>query len=745
MNSFNKFFFLLVLFLFEINSFAAPIKDINISGNERISDETIIVFSSLKINDDLEPEDINDLLKRLYETNFFENIEISFKDQSLKIIVQEYPIIEKISYNGIKSKTLRNKVLKNLRLRDRSSYNKILAQEDRKQILELLGNEGYLFSTIDILKTELSDNRINLEYIINLNKKGKVKKITFLGEKIFKDKELRNVIVSEEYKFWKFISGRKYLNLNTVQIDERLLKNFYLNKGYYNVSINSSFARIFGNDEFEIIYNITPNNKFTFGDLKIEIPNDFDKKNFFQLESLLNDKNGEIYSILEINEILNEIDNISLEEQFESVSTLVEENIVNNQINLTFKIVETPKYYIQKINIFGNNVTNENVIRNQFEIDEGDPFNEILFNKSINNIKSLNFFKSVDSKIENDDQNLTKILNIYVEEKPTGEITAGAGFGTNGGTVVFGVKENNYLGNGIALDANLTLNAESIKGNFYVSNPNFNNSEKSVFFNLQSSETDRLTESGYKSNKTGVSIGTQYEYLNNTFLSLANSNYYEKITTDSRASSLQQKQQGDYWDSFLNIAIDYDKRNQKFRTSKGFRSIYGIDIPIISKTNTISSSYDYKYFTSLFDNTISTFSFSANIANSISDNIKLSERLYIPANKLRGFERGRVGPKDGNDFIGGNYMTSVNFSSNLPKILENVQNVDFVFFADVANVWGVDYNSSLDKSQKIKSSVGIGIDWYSIIGPLNFSIAQPITKSTNDVTETFRFNIGTSF
>ena len=745
MNSLNKFFFLLILFFFQNNSFAIPIKNIDITGNKRISDETIIVFSSLKINDNLEPEDINDLLKRLYETNFFENIEISFVDQSLKIIVKEYPIIEKISYNGIKSKTLKNKVLNNLRLRDRSSYNEILAQDDKKQILELLRNEGYLFSTIDILKTEFLDNKINLEYLINLNNKGKVKKITFLGDKIFKDKELRNVIVSEEYKFWKFISGRKYLNLNTVQLDERLLKNFYLNKGYYNVSINSSFAKIIGNDEFEIIYNITPNKKFIFGDLKIEIPNDFDKKNFFKLESLLNDKKGEIYSILDINEILDEIDDISLEEQFESVRTLVEENIINNQINLTFKIEESLKYYVQKVNIFGNNVTNENVIRNQFEIDEGDPFNEILYNKSINNIKGLNFFKSVNSEIENDDQNLLKTINIYVEEKATGEITAGAGFGTNGATVMFGIKENNYLGNGVTVDANLTLNPESAKGNLYVSNPNFKNSDKLVFFNLESSETDRLTGAGYKSNKSGISLGTKYEYLNDTFLSLATSNYYEKITTDSKASSLQQKQQGNYWDSFLNIAIDYDKRNQKFRTSKGFRSIYGIDIPIISKTNTISSSYDYKYFTSLFDNTISTFSFSANIANSFSDNIKLSERLYIPSNKLRGFERGRVGPKDGNDFIGGNYMTSVNFSSNFPNFLENVENVDFVFFADVANVWGVDYNSSLDKSQNIKSAVGIGIDWYSIIGPLNFSIAQPITKSTDDVTETFRFNIGTSF
>ena len=151
-------------------------------------------------------------------------------------------------------------------------------------------------------------------------------------------------------------------------------------------------------------------------------------------------------------------------------------------------------------------------------------------------------------------------------------------------------------------------------------------------------------------------------------------------------------------------------------------------------------------FNELYENNITAFSISLSSANSISDDdIKLSERLFIPSRKLRGFETGKVGPKDSNDFIGGNYMTTLNFSTTVPQILPNSQNIDTVFFLDVANLWGVDYDSSIDGESKIKSSVGIGLDWFTVVGPLNFSLAQPLTKDTNDITETFRFNIGTTF
>ena len=442
---------------------------------------------------------------------------------------------------------------------------------------------------------------------------------------------------------------------------------------------------------------------------------------------------------------MDEIDLNVLYEQYETSKSDVEENLVGDLLNLKFIISETEKNFVEKINIYGNNVTVETVIRNQLLIDEGDPFNEILKTKSINNIKSLNFFKEVKSEIIEGSSKDRKIINISVEEKPTGEITAGAGFGTTGSSFMIGVKENNFLGKGISLDSNLNLSTETIKGRFEIENKNYKNSDKSLYLVVDASETDRLKDSGYKFNKTGFEIGSGFEYYDDFFLRIGSSNYYERIETDNTASARQQAQEGDYIDLFLDIGLTLDKRNQKFQTTDGFLSSYSLDLPYISDTYTLVNKYKYSYFTELYENNVSSFSFSLRSAHSIkNEDIKLSERLRVPANTLRGFEYGKIGPKDGDDYIGGNYMSAINLTTTLPQILENSQNTDFIIFMDAANLWGVDYNSSLDDNE-IRSSIGVGLDWFSPVGPMNFSLAQPITKSSNDVTETFRFNLGTTF
>jgi outer membrane protein insertion porin family len=218
------------------------------------------------------------------------------------------------------------------------------------------------------------------------------------------------------------------------------------------------------------------------------------------------------------------------------------------------------------------------------------------------------------------------------------------------------------------------------------------------------------------------------------------------METDSSASARQKKQAGNYFDTFIKFNFDHDKRNQKFKTSDGFRSIYNINVPIISDTNTLTNKYNYKIFNEFYENNITSFSISLASSNSITDDdVKLSERLFIPSRRLRGFETGKVGPKDGNDFIGGNYSATFNAQSNIPGIFQNFQNLDAVMFFDAGSLWGVDYDSSLDDGGKLRSSIGIGVDWFTVIGPLNFTLSEVITKEENDIKEAFRFNLGTTF
>ena len=742
--------FLKIIFISSIlinSSFAEIIKEIKILGNERITSDTIKIFTTVKTNDDIDENKVNFILKELYETGFFKNVNVEFKNNILEINVVENPIIQEIKYEGIKAQKIRNAILSDLKLKSRSSFNEIFLEQDKNSIISSLRSLGYYFSKVEVFINDLNDNRIDITYQIELGEKAKIKKISFIGNKIYKDKKLKRTIISEEYKFWKFISGKKFLNENILIMDNRLLKNFYLNKGYYDVKINSSFAKLVNESEFELIFNIDAGEKFYFGNLDVELPIDYNKENFKKLFTTLDKLEGEPYSINGLENILEKIEINALNEQYESINVDVLENLDGNKINLTFQIQEPEKkFFVERFNILGNNVTQESVMRNQFELDEGDPYNEILVNKTVNNIQNLNFFKSVKSEVKTGSSEELRIIDIMVEEKPTGEISASAGVGTAGSSIGAGVRENNFLGRGIGLISNLTLSEDSIKGIFSVVNPNFRNTEKSIYTTLEALENDKLKDFGYKTNRTGLALGTNFEYFDDVRLGLGTSNYFEKIETDSSASTRMKKQEGNYFDSFLKLDVDYDKRNQKFQTSDGFRSYYSVDLPLVSDTNTLKNEYNYKFFTELYENNVTTAAIYLSAVNSITnDDVKLSERLYIPSRRLRGFISGRVGPKDGNDYIGGNYTSVLNLTTTLPQILENSQTTDFAIFMDVANIWGVDYDSSIDDGNKIRSSVGFGVDWFTPIGPLNFSLAAPISKATTDETETFRFNLGTTF
>jgi outer membrane protein insertion porin family len=732
--------------IFLTYSFSEIVKKIQITGNTRISNETILMFSRINEGQNFNSSTLNKILKNLYDSNYFSDVSVKFENSVISIKVEEAPLIKDIKISGIKAKKFKKLIKESLILKPRGSFNNFSLSEEKKIIQSKLKSAGYYFSKIDPFIELLDNNMVIIDYRIDLGDKSKIGKISFIGDKVFKDNKLRSILVSEEHRFWKFISGKKFLREELIELDKRLLRNFYLNKGYYNVEINTSFAKLINKNEFELIFNINAKEKIYFGDMKVILPNDFDDKNYESLKNILADLKDEPYSLYSVEKILDEIDLITTSEEFKSTNAYTQQNIISDKLNIDFIVEEGKTFFIEKINILGNNVTRESVIRNQLEIDEGDPYNEILAKKSENNLKNLNFFKSVKSKIVDNKNNNSKVINYEFVEKPTGELTAGAGVGTDGGSFFFGVRENNYLGKGVAVDADITIATDSIKGNYSISNPNYNNSDKSVYFNIKAEETDKLKDFGYKTNKNGFEIGTSFEYLKDFNLGLNTSSFFEKMETDSTASARQQKQAGNYFDTFLKFNFDYDKRNQKFKTSDGFRSNYNINVPIISDTNTLTNTYNYKIFNEFFENNITSFSISLASANSISDDdIKLSERLFIPSRRLRGFESGKIGPKDGDDFVGGNYSATFNVQTNVPSIFQNFQDLDAVMFFDAGSLWGVDYDSSLDDGGKLRSSIGIGVDWSTVIGPLNFTLSEVITKEDNDITESFRFNLGTTF
>ena len=740
------FYFIVSFFITSI-SIADIIKEFQINGNDRIANETIILFSGYNIQDEITDNDLNIIIKNLYETSFFKNIDLEFEKNILTINVEENPLIQSIYIEGIKRTSLVDQIKKSLTQKEKSSFIKSRIKDDQNKILNSLRVIGYYFSEVNVKFTENDNNTVDIIYNINLGKKALIKNIKFIGNKIFKDNKLRKVIVSEEAKFWKFVSTKKNVDVQRFKLDESLLKNFYKNSGYYNVKINTTYAQVIEDNYFEVIFNIDAGEKYFFENVKLNIPIEYNKNDFVDLEKIIQNLKSTHYSFNRIEDILDEIDKIALDNNYEFISATYDEQIVDqNKINLSINLKDSEKFYIKKINITGNNITSERVIRNQFLADEGDPYNDLLLNKSYNNIRALGIFKNFETNIDTDEGNKTKVININVDEKPTGEIFAGAGTGTSGSSVSFGISENNYLGEGIRLGGDLSLSAEIINGKFFLSEPNYKNSNRSFVRGIERTEIDYLTKFGYKTEKTGFTFGTRYEQFQNIFFSPNLSNYYEKISTNSEASAAKKKQEGDYLDVLFDYSLSLNKLNQNFNPSEGYKIVFSQELPLYSNDYTLINKFDYSTYFQTDNNTIYSFAFFTSLSNSLSnDDARITKRVFIPTKKLRGFEPGKIGPKDGNDHIGGNFGTAVNFTSTLPNILTEVQDLDFSLFLDAANVWGVDYNSSLDENSKIRSSTGVALDWFTPIGPLSLSYAIPITKDSSDVTESFRFNIGTTF
>ena len=749
MSFFIKKIFLKIVFLLLITCSlnAEIIKKIIVTGNDRISSDTIILFSQIEINNDINSNKLNDILKNLYETNFFKDVNVQLINDELLINVIENPIIQNLSIEGIKSKTLNSLLNEKILLKTSSSYDEFFVNKDKQIIESILQEIGYYFFDIETLVSFNDNNTVNLVYKINLGKKSYIDEILFLGDKKFKSGKLRNLIASEENKFWKFLSNKKFLNKQRIELDKRLLLSYYKNKGYYNATIENSTVNKKLNENFQLIFNINSGKRFTFNNFFIDLPSDYDPRFFEEIKVELNKLKSTTYSYKVIEKILNEIETIALNEDYEFVDASIDEKINDNKIDITINFTQSSKLYVKKINILGNDITIEDVVRNQLFVDEGDPLNNILLKKSINNIKSLNIFKTVNVEIENTEIDRDKIININVVEKPTGEISAGAGAGTSGVSTMFGVRENNFLGKGIKLNSNISVGTESIRGLISLVNPNYNNTDRDLIFTLESSETDRLNDFGYTSRNHGISIATRFEHLNDFFVTPTLSSSYESLKTSSGATSALKKQEGDYLSTNFSYVLDYDKRNQSYQASDGFRSKFVQKLPIYADNPSIMNNYEISMYHEYLTDMVGVASFylgTINAFGSSNTDVKISERLYLPSNKLRGFEPGKIGPIDNGDFIGGNYISSLNLSSNLP-VFESLESTSFNMYFDVANVWGVDYDSAIHDSSKLRSAAGIGVDWFTPIGPLNFSLSQAITKKKTDKTESFRFNLGTTF
>ena len=737
---------LIILFILTSTVFAEVVKEIKIEGNNRISEETIKVYGEINIGSEYSNQELNEILKNLYSTNFFEDINLELKDGILKIVLKEYSIINSISLDSEKSNKIKEQILERLILKEKGSFIPSQLNEDVNLLKKIYASMGYNFINVNTEIEKFSENRVNILYNVEKGEKTYIKKIQFIGDKKIRENKLRDIIASEEKKFWKFLSRNTFYSQSNIELDKRLLVNYYKSLGYYDVQVLSNSSMIDrDNNSSNLVYTINAGKRYKINKISTNVDSVLDKKLFEPIINNYNDVIGQYYSPFKVKKLLDNIDLLIADNDLQFIEHSVNEIIENETIEIKINIYEGRKDLVERINIYGNTVTDESVIRAEILVDEGDPMNQIKIDQSIAKLKSRKIFSDVKVKTLDGSSKNQKILDISVEEQPTGEISAGAGIGTNGGSFAFNISENNWLGQGINVSTNFDLSAETFTGGLNVTNPNYNYSGNALNFFVENTNNDK-PDSGFKNNIISTGIGTTFEQYNDIYLSPSLSFSYDELKVESTASSNLQKQKGTFSDLSFDYGISTDKRDRVYGPTDGYIAGFNQSFPIHADSPFIRNSISLSKYQSFSPNFVSAIKFYASAINGLDKkDVRLSKRVNLSNSRLRGFEAGKIGPKDGADFVGGNYAVATNVELNLPNLLPESTKTDIGLFLDFGNVWHVDYSDSVDDSNKIRSTVGINTSWVSPVGPMSFIFSQNLSKASTDVTESFNFRLGTTF
>ena len=744
-----KKFFVLVLFnLFIANSSLSNESNIlKIIGNERITSNTIKETIDYNDKKKYSLEEINNIQKKLIETDFFSEVKVNVVKNIITINVKENPIIDFFYIKGIVRKDSEDFIYKNISLGNNKVFSEAKLKKDIDLIKDVLQKSGYYNVSVNTEISKLPGNVYNV--VINVDQKNKytIKNIYFIGDKKFSSSKLYDVISSTEDSWWKFLSSSSSINTKRIDYDKTLLKEFYLDNGYFDVQINSSDINFLPNNSVEVVFSINAGQKYTFSKYKIiDDGKNLQKDDILNINKILNRRINGVFSKQKIRLTQNTINDYLNSKKIEFVKLNVIPRKNQSNIELEYIFSNSKRNFVNFINIKGNTLTDEEVIRRSLFFSEGDSFANYKIAKSENRLKKTGIFSNVTTKIINKSNELVDV-EIKVEEQPTGSISAGLGVSTSGSSISTGIQEKNLFGKGINLSSNLNLGTEKISGSLDLKIPDFKNTDNTANFSLYALQTD-YTNSGYESSVYGGGVSTSYEIYDDIFFRVGGSADVDTIDTNDTASDLYKSREGTYTSLKSFYSVNLDKRNRVISPTGGHLINFSqaLAIPGASDITSIKNSINGSIYHQLSENYVLNLKGGFSSINSIDGkkDVKLSDRLSLNESKLRGFESFGIGPISGNDHIGGNYSAYSSISSTFPNPFPDKWRASSIAFIDFGNVWGVDFDDSLD-ADKIRSSVGVSLEWNSPMGPLSIILSEPISSLSTDKEETFSFKIGGTF
>lgn len=747
---------------------AAVVTSISVRGNQRVSEQTIADFVGYRSGRNYSGSDINDAVRALFRSGLFANAAVVTSGSTLVVTVEEYATVNQVLFQG--NRRLDDDRLRNVvELTPRSRFEQAILDADVEAIVEAYSRTGRSDVTVNASVVDLGENRVNVIFQILEGDRTKIARINFTGNNAFGDRRLQAVISTKASNPLSWLTRNDVYDDQRLAADEEALRRFYFNRGYADFRIISSSAEV-DPSTGNIVINIEVDegDRYTFGN--IEIDSTVTGADTNALARTISTRSGSVYSAREVEDTL-----IAMSERlagagfpFAEVTPVGNRNFDNRTIDVTYIVDQGQRAFIERIEIVGNTRTRDYVIRREFDVSEGDAFNQVLIRRAQRRLEALDFFSTVRISTRPGSSPDRVIVVVQVEDKSTGEFGAGVGYATGGeneGVNLEGsISERNFLGRGQAIRIGIGGSTSSRTYNLSFTEPYFLGYRVSATFGLYQNRNDL---GDYERTSTGgtVSFGLPltddltanvgYNYQRDVYSADGpdctdlpgdpDANCGAPAFVQGRIASGQARIKSSviYGLVYNTIEDRNDPRDGLFMRVNQEVAGLGGDARFIRTTA------DASYYMTLAEDAelIGLLRGGAGNVTGLGQSVEGFDQFEMSARRLRGFAFNGIGPRDAaGNFIGGKtyFNATAELQFPLPALPRDLGFKGAVF-ADAATLFGSDVAGAQNTNLEWRASAGLSVIWQSPFAPLRFDYAWPLVKEPQDDEQRFNFSVSTAF
>ncbi len=735
------------------------INNIQVNGNQKVETSTIEAFLSVPKGKPISKDDLDNAFRRMYDTGLFEDLKLTVKGNTLVVDVKENLVVSEVNIVGNK-KISTDKITPELKVAPRGIYKESDVQADVKRILTIYQRSGRFNVKVDPKIEKLDGGRVNVTYKVDEGTRARVEQISFIGNKAYDESQLQSIVSTKESRWYRFFSGNDIYDPDRLEYDKELLRRYYTANGYADVQILSADAEYNQAEKsFNITFTISEGKFYKFG--KIDLESSIPDITFDQVKDQIKTREGKMYNAKLVEDTVSNLTDALGDRgyAFVRIDPQYNKDETNNTMGVKYVLSEGPRVYINKINITGNTRTQDEVIRREFRIAEGDPYNSSKIKRSKQRIEALGFFSKVDIDNEATDQPDRVNVNTKVEEQSTGELTFGAGFSSSDGPLGdVSITERNLLGKGQYVRANLTAAATRKEIDLGFTEPYFldhNFAAGFDIFHIENNRDDTYNNYTFDNTTTGLTLRGTYpwtEYIDHTVRYTIR---HDDVSNPAPGASVYVVEQlGQRMTSSVGHTITYNTLDNQFLPAHGWMASISQDIAGLGgDVDYIKHELKVNYFTPIAESMpeyVLKLTGRAGNITGLGDNVAINDRFFIGSTVIRGFDNQGIGPRDRTtqDPLGGNTYYAASTELMFPLGLPEELQIKGAVFADAADLYGVDTSlnpANIIDSSAIRASTGVGIFWRSPVGPIRVDLAEPIVKQSYDKTQFIRFSFGTKF